>query len=271
MSTFSSSNFYSTLTLIPSPQELSHLITNPYISNDQVDRKFKNKPTSSAILCYYTFISHSIAELEEELERHQQECEVLYDNLFASWTFHYRIRPIIGEYRHCRAMEWQGHHPYSCRTSPSTSSTNSTPSSKEFPPVQLPSPKIKQTTSPSPINSLSHEEILRVMSIKIHQYSDNNSFSSKEQLIMVEDTNEENTLPAPSWVQNGQEVPCTCCDQIGHCRKDCNTPLKTHGFCETCLWEWRHGDCPHFQFPKPAFVKWTNAAIALQNQREWQV
>ena len=81
--TISSSDSYSAPTLIPSPQELSHLITDPYI-NDQVDRKFKNKPTSSAILCYYTFISHSIAELEEELERHQQECEVLYDNLFAS-------------------------------------------------------------------------------------------------------------------------------------------------------------------------------------------
>ena len=86
MSTFSSSDSYSAPTLIPSPQELSHLITDPYI-NDQVDRKFKNEPTSSTILRYYTFISHSIAELEEELERHQQEQEILYDNLFTSQTF----------------------------------------------------------------------------------------------------------------------------------------------------------------------------------------
>ena len=67
MSTFSSSDSYSAPTLIPSPQELSHLITDLY-TNDQVDQKFKNKPTSSAILHYYTFISHSIAELKEELE-----------------------------------------------------------------------------------------------------------------------------------------------------------------------------------------------------------
>ena len=134
MSTFSSSDSYSALTLIPSPQELSHFITDLYI-NDQVNRKFKNKPTSSAILHYYTFISHSISELEEELEQHLQEHEILYDNLFTSRTFRYRIRPIVGEYRHHHAMEQQGHHPYSRRTSPSTSSTNSTPSSKYFPPL----------------------------------------------------------------------------------------------------------------------------------------
>ena len=88
---------------ISSPQELSNLITDPY-TNEQVDRKFRNKPTSSAILRYYTFISHSIAQLEDELERHQQEREILYDNLFASQTFKYKIRPIVEEYRHHRAM-----------------------------------------------------------------------------------------------------------------------------------------------------------------------
>ena len=67
MSTSSSSDSYSVLTLIPSPQELSNLITDPY-TNEQVDRKFRSKPTLSAILRYYTFISHSITQLEEELE-----------------------------------------------------------------------------------------------------------------------------------------------------------------------------------------------------------
>ena len=170
---------YSAPTLIPSPQELSSLLTDPYI-NEQVDRKFRNKLTSSAILRYYTFISHSIAELEEELERHQQEREILYDNLFTSRTFKYRICPIVGEYQHRRAMELRGHHPYSRRTSPSTSSTSSLPSSEEFPPLRAPSPKKECTTTPSPINSLSHEQILRAMSIEIHQHSDSSSFSSKE-------------------------------------------------------------------------------------------
>ena len=159
-------------------------------------------------------------------------------------------------------MERRGHHPYNCRTSPSTSSTSSLPLSEEFPPLRAPSPKKECTTTPSPINSLSHEQILRAMSIEIHQHSDSSSFGSKERPIVVEDTNKENTSPPSSQLQKGKGVPCTCCDQVGHHREDCDTPLKFHGICETCLWERRHGDCPHFQFPTPAFVKRTNAAIA---------
>ena len=83
MSTSSSSDSYSAPASIPSPQELSSLITDPY-TKEQVDQNFRNKPTSLAILRYYTFISHSITQLEEELEQHQQEREILYDNLFAS-------------------------------------------------------------------------------------------------------------------------------------------------------------------------------------------
>ena len=159
-------------------------------------------------------------------------------------------------------MRRRGHHPYGHRTSPSTSSTSSLPSSKEFPPLRAPSPKKECTTTPSPINTLSHEQILRAMSIEIHQHSDNNSFGSKEQPIMVEETNEENTSPPPSRLQKGNGVPCTHCDQVGHRREDCDTPLKFHRICKTCLRERQHGDCPHFQFPTPTFVKRTNAAIA---------
>ena len=134
-------------------------------------------------------------------------------------------------------MRCRGYHPYSRRASPSTSSTNSSPSSEEFPPFRASSPKKERTATPSPINSLSHEQILRAMSIEIHQHSDSNSFGLKEWPIVVEDTNEENTSPPPSQLQKGKGVPCTRCDQVGHRREDCNTPLKFHGICETCLWE----------------------------------
>ena len=120
MSTSSSSDSYSAPTSIPSPQELSSLITDPY-TNEQIDRKFRSKLTSSAILRYYTFISHSIVQLEDELERHQQEREILYNNLFASRTFKYKIRPIVEEYRHRRAMRRSIHHPYGRGISPVSS------------------------------------------------------------------------------------------------------------------------------------------------------
>ena len=260
MSTSSSSDSYSAPTSIPSPQELSSLITDPY-TNEQVDRKFRNKPTSSAILRYYTFISHSITQLEDELERHQQEREILYDNLFASQTFKYKIRPIVEEYQHRRAMRRRGQHPYGRRASPSTSSTNDSLTSEEFPPLRAPSPKKERTATPSPINSLSHEQILRAMSIEIHPHADISSFGSKERPIVVEDTNEENTPPPP----------CTRCDQVGHQWEDCDASLRFRGICKTCLWERRHGDCPHFHFPSPAFVKRTKMAVAERNQHERQV
>ena len=226
MSTSSSSDSYSAPTLIPSPQELSSLITDPY-TNEQVNRKFRNKPTSSVILRYYTFISHSITQLEEELERHQQEREILYDNLFTSRTFKYKICPIVEEYRHRRAMRRRGQHPYGRRTSPSTSSTNDSLTSEEFPPPRAPSPKKERTATPSPTYSSSHEQILRAMSIEIHQHTDISSFGLKERPIVVEDTNEENTPPPP----------CTHCNQAGHQWEDCDASLKFRGICETCLWE----------------------------------
>ena len=156
----------------------------------------------------------------------------------------YKIRPIVEEYRHRCAMRR--------RASPSTSSTDNSSTSEEFPSLRAPSPKKERTATPSPINSLSHEQILRAMSIEIHQHADNSSFGSKERPIVVENTNEANTPPPP----------CTCCDKVGHQWEDCDASLKFRGICETCLWERWHGDCPHFQFPSPAFVKRTKMAVA---------
>ena len=68
---------------MPSPQELSHLLTEPD-SLHSIAHKFTSKPTSTTILRHYAFLSHSesIAQLEEGLERHQMEWEVIYNQLF---------------------------------------------------------------------------------------------------------------------------------------------------------------------------------------------
>jgi hypothetical protein len=113
---------------MPSPQELSHLITEPD-SLHSIAREFASKPTSTAILRHYKFLSQSITQLEEELERHHMEREVVYTHLFDNQSFQARIRPIVNEYRQRRALTRQGFHPYS-RTSdpPSIPSTNNPPS-----------------------------------------------------------------------------------------------------------------------------------------------
>ena len=71
---------------MPSPQELSHLLTEPD-SLHSIAHKFTSKPTSTAILRQYAFLSHSIAQLKEELECHQMEREVIYNQLFDNLLF----------------------------------------------------------------------------------------------------------------------------------------------------------------------------------------
>jgi hypothetical protein len=133
LSSSSSFDSYSAASHIPSPQELSHLLTEPE-SLHSVAHQFTSKPTSTAILRHYAFLSHSIAQLEEELERHQMEREVLYNHLFDNRSFQTRIRPIVNEYRKRRTLTRQGFHPYS-RTSgsPSVSPANNSPSINNSP------------------------------------------------------------------------------------------------------------------------------------------
>lgn len=130
---FSSDDSHSSPSPIPSPQEFSRLITDPDLLHS-IARRFASRKSSSAILRYYKFLSQSIAQLEEELERHQMERETIYNHLFDNQSFRMRIRPIVNEYRHKRTLIRQGFHPYS-RTSgsPNMSPNNNPPSMDEFP------------------------------------------------------------------------------------------------------------------------------------------
>jgi len=159
---------YSTSSPIPSPQELSHLLTEPD-SLRSIAHQFTSKPTSTAILRHYAFLSHSIAQLEEELERHQMEREVIYNHLFDNRSFRTGIRPIVNEYRKRGTLTRQGFHPYS-RTSSS--------------PIV-----------PSADNSLSTQEgIQGRVSVEIHdRYTpqDDASGSKEHPIIVTDDEKEE--------------------------------------------------------------------------------
>ena len=106
---------------MPSPQELSHMLTESDLLHS-ITREFTSKTTSTAILRHYGFLSHSIARLEEELERHQMEQEVIYNRLFNNQSFQNRIHLIVNEYRQKQALRF---HPYS-HTSDSSSMTPAT-------------------------------------------------------------------------------------------------------------------------------------------------
>lgn len=150
----SSDNSCCSLPPVPSPQELSHLLTDPNLLQT-ISRTFAQKRTTTAVLRYYNFLSSSIAALEEELERHQQERETIYDHLFESRSFTNRLQPIVSEYRHRRALHRRGFHPYGQFSTPSppntTSPANQSPSTEEFHTQLSPQPS-------GSINPLSHED-----------------------------------------------------------------------------------------------------------------
>ena len=96
-STFSTDDEYSAPSLLPSPNEMSHMINDP-VSLDRIDRKFKKRPISSAVIHNYYFVTDTITRLEQELERHNQERQTLHDYLMNDTTFRSRIHPIVADY-----------------------------------------------------------------------------------------------------------------------------------------------------------------------------
>jgi alpha-amylase/alpha-mannosidase (GH57 family) len=49
----------------------------------------------SVTLRYYQLLSENITRLEEDIERHIEECNTLWEHLFESDSFRTRIRPVI--------------------------------------------------------------------------------------------------------------------------------------------------------------------------------
>ena len=202
----SSDNSCCSLPPVPSPQELSHILTDPDLLQT-ISRKFAQKRTTTAVLRYYNFLSSSIATLEEELERHQQERETIYDHLFESQSFTNRLQPIVSEYRHRRALHRRGFHPYGQMRSPSPPnafSANKSPSPEGF----------RTQLSPQPsgsINPLSQEDTQERVPIRLGSY----------------DTALDETLGTsrrnPITILDGEEHECKECrgdHELRHCPKD---------------------------------------------------
>ena len=101
-----------------SPDELSRLIIETDLAYP-IARAFASKPTSTAVLRNYAFLSRSIDGLELDLERHRLEQHALFTYLMESRTFQTKIQPIIHQYR--RRIGHTRYHPYDRTPSPADS------------------------------------------------------------------------------------------------------------------------------------------------------
>ena len=97
--------------LIPSPQELSD-ITSDERTLRKIARKFRQRPADHSLLRYYHFLSVTVEELENSLERAQLEWEFIHEHLFESRRFTTQIRPLIEDFRQERAIQRRSSHPY---------------------------------------------------------------------------------------------------------------------------------------------------------------
>jgi hypothetical protein len=124
-----SDDSYSAPDPVPSSGELSCLLADPDVQ-PSLRNRFIRRQTQSVTLCYYQILSENITRLEEDIERHVEECNTLWEHLFESNSFRTRIRPVVRQYRHKLALIRWGFHPYGRpTTTPSPSTSNSSPSS----------------------------------------------------------------------------------------------------------------------------------------------
>lgn len=229
MSSTSSNNDNSSTASSPiiSPHEFSRLITDPEMTRS-VARTFASRPTSTAVLRYYFFLSRSIDRLDQELERHRHERNTIFGHLFEKRSFRMKIQPIIQRYRHLASRTHRGYHPYSHSPSPpDTSLTNNPPSIDNRP--------TGSDTSPTPIDNnnidpLSQEGIRGYVSVEVHDQSNDDSLNSYYTAI-------DETLGQPGSERNPivisddeevqhrrrslNEIRCAICNEYGHFIVDC--------------------------------------------------
>ena len=82
-----------------SPTELSRLLLDQEM-NFAVATAFSSSPLSTTLLRQYLFISQNLERLRQDLLRHQQERESIFDILSHSAPFQDIITPIVLNFRY---------------------------------------------------------------------------------------------------------------------------------------------------------------------------
>ena len=212
---------------LPSPQEFSCIITDPDMV-DTIARRFTSKPTSTAVLRYYSFLSQNIEIIEQQLEQHHMEREAIYTHLFESRSFRTRIRPIVSEWRHRQAQIRRGFHPYDRPTS-------------------LPRyPSDDNIISP-PSGTTNNEEL-----------------GTKENPMIIVD-GEEGTADVEK--KQSDRAICSRCNQLGHLQEDCDTLMRTlTTHCDACNWT-KQDECDHYDV-SPAWIRRQQLQIEQRDRRQ---
>ena len=193
-----------------SSHELGHIVIDNVLVN-QINKILNNtnNVTAAAHLCHFGFIVTTITHLEYTLDQCQEEKLKIFTHMMENEPFWNALRPFFRDHR--QQTRRSGFHPYTRH--PLTPKTPSPPSSKS-PSDNSSSFKYKTADDApgSPQNP-----------INIDQF-DQEAYDNKKFQEMLA----KNQMP-PQF-----KPTCEQCNQIGHEKPDCDTPIHSFVHCNVC-------------------------------------
>lgn len=221
-------------------EELSDLLESDTF-HSVLDTAFIPGYSSTTNLRHYSFVSHSIKKMKQELDRFERERDDLFEELHGSPRFVQCMNPILRQYRLLQQRNAR-HHPYSRPHSPANSSSS-------------PGSQRSVTILPADVNALFIPLAPAAPTSPIPTSSSSSYHTATEQL---------GTQANPIIIDDDEDVPvCARCDQQGHSRSNCNTPLRSFTHCLICDWT-KQQTCDHFDIP-PAWIKIQQEIIARRS------
>ena len=95
--------------LPPSALELRHILLD-HEAVDQLNRTFPHDSTYVPQFQYLGYIAQNITRTEWELDRHQEEERLIYEQVMTNDNLQDAFQPIVHQYR--QRMHAKGFHPY---------------------------------------------------------------------------------------------------------------------------------------------------------------
>lgn len=179
---------YSALML--SPAEFARFMSE--LESDipgELDAIFQRDPAYSAILRHYIFLSQSLTDLEQQVERHQAEQHFIFDRIIEAGVLEPQLEPHIRNFRRQKTRRYR-YHPDTVPEYPSSS-----------------------RRTPSPIVSYDSN-----IDIDIQVHPDHRRRSHNEE--------ELGTKGNPIYISDENEVQCGGCGDGGHTFWDCTKEYR---------------------------------------------
>jgi hypothetical protein len=234
----------------PSINELNDLVRDrnfaPFLGH-----AFQPGNVATSDLRQFTSLSQIIRTMELDLQRYRSEQQEIFQDLLDSQRYHAYIRPIFRYYQTVyprQARRTRGH-PYNQpgrsfqlvifisvtskrhqlgQETPAPASPTIAPETVDALLIPLPPPSPPASSSPS------------------NESAESLSLGTQTHPIIIEDEDD--------------EFNCTRCNQWGHRRVDCDTPIRRPSPCEVCAWT-RQATCNHYT-PTPAWIRRQQLNIA---------